>query len=62
MNVDRRTTHSVWFRDAGRPESDRVFGGEHIEMTVDLPPGEHGYLCGPHWQMEGMIGTLTIVP
>lgn len=62
VNVDRRTTHSVWFRDQGRSESDRLFSGEMVEMTLDLPPGEHTYLCGPHWQQERMIGTITIVP
>lgn len=60
LNVDRRTTHSVWFKDAGRPESDRKFPEEEIQMVVDLPAGEHRYLCGPHWEREGMIGTLIV--
>jgi len=62
VNVDRRTSHSFWFRDAGRPESERFFGGESVEITVDLPTGEHSYLCGPHWQQEGMIGKLIVLP
>lgn len=41
VNVDRRTTHSFWFRDAGRPESERFFSGEGTTMTIDLPAGEH---------------------
>lgn len=59
-NVDRRTSHSVWFKDAGLPESDRKFPQEHVEMKIELPPGEHRYLCGPHWEREGMIGTLVV--
>jgi plastocyanin len=62
LNVDRRTSHSFWFRDAGRPESDRYFPGEGTTLDVDLPPGEHIYLCGPHWENEGMTGTLTVLP
>lgn len=62
VNVDKRTSHSFWFRDANRPESERFFGGESVEMTVDLPVGEHTYLCGPHWQQDGMIGKLLVVP
>lgn len=60
VNVDRRTSHSVWFREAGRPESERKFPEEHIEMTIDLPPGEHPYLCGPHWERDGMVGSLVV--
>lgn len=60
VNVDRRTSHSVWFKDAGKPESERVFPGEAVEMTVDLPPGDYPYLCGPHWEAEGMVGRMTV--
>jgi plastocyanin len=60
VNVDRRTSHSVWFRDAGQAESDRFFPKEQHEVTVDLPEGEHEYLCGPHWEREGMIGRLIV--
>jgi len=59
INVDRRTSHSVWFKEAGRPESDRVFPEEFVEMTIDLPPGEYPYLCGPH-VADGMVGRLTV--
>jgi len=61
VNADRRTSHSVWFKEAGRPESDRVFPEETIDMTVDFPPGDYPYLCGPHWKSEGMIGRLTVI-
>ncbi|HEY4775702.1 MAG TPA: plastocyanin/azurin family copper-binding protein [Xanthobacteraceae bacterium] len=60
VNVDRRTSHSVWFKEAGRPESERTFPEEFVTMTIDLPPGEYPYLCGPHWEREGMAGRLTV--
>jgi plastocyanin len=59
VNVDKRTSHSVWFKQLGMPESDRVFPEEFVERTIDLPPGDYPYLCGPHWE-EGMIGRLTV--
>jgi plastocyanin len=62
VNVDRRTSHSVWFKAAGREESARLFGEEHVDMVMDLPPGTHDYLCGPHWQQEGMIGKVIVRP
>lgn len=61
VNADRRTSHSVWFKEAGRPESDRIFSEETIDMTADFPPGDYPYLCGPHWKSEGMIGRLTVI-
>lgn len=60
INVDRRTSHSVWFKEAGRPESERVFVDEFVEMKVDLPPGEHPYLCGPHWESDKMVGRMIV--
>lgn len=62
INLDKRTSHSYWFRDAGRPESERYFGGEGSEMVMDLPAGTHTYLCGPHYEREGMIGSIEVVP
>jgi len=61
VNVDRRTSHSTWFKEAGEPESDRLFSEEKVEMTFDLPAGIYPYLCGPHWKEEGMIGKVTVV-
>ncbi len=60
VNVDRRTTHSTWFKEAGKPESDRLFSEEKVEMTFDLPAGVYPYLCGPHWKEDGMIGQVTV--
>ena len=61
VNVDRRTSHSVWLKEAGEEESDRLFSEEKVEMTFDFPPGEYPYLCGPHWKDEGMVGTVRVV-
>ncbi len=61
VNVDKRTSHSVWFKDAGRAESERFFPDETVEQTLDLPAGDHTYLCGPHWEDHGMKGVVTIV-
>ncbi len=62
INVDKRTSHSVWFKEEGKPESDRLFGEEFTEITFDGPPAVYPYLCGPHWESDGMIGTVTVTP
>ena len=64
VNVDKRTSHSVWFKDEGKEESERIFPDpeEKVEMKFDLPPGEYPYLCGPHWQAEGMVGKVIVDP
>lgn len=62
FNVDKRTSHSVWFKAAGRPESERFFGGEHVDVTLDLEPGAHEVLCGPHWEHQNMRGVVIVVP
>ena len=62
VNLDKRTSHSYWFKDAGKDESDRLFPEEFSEMTFDLPPGEYSYLCGPHWESDEMIGKVTVEP
>ena len=60
VNVDRRTSHSFWLKEAGKPESDRLFSEEHTQMKFDLPVGEYPYLCGPHWKDDGMIGRVIV--
>ncbi len=62
VNVDKRTSHSVWFRDTGKEESERIFPDpeEMVEMKFDGPPGEYSYLCGPHWKAEGMVGRVIV--
>ena len=61
VNVERRTSHSVWFRALGEPESERLFPEEVVEMTIEAP-GDHVYLCGPHWETHTMIGRLVVTP
>jgi plastocyanin len=61
INVDKRTSHSVWFKEADKAESERLFGEESVEIKFDLPLGEYPYLCGPHWKEEGMIGTVLVI-
>ncbi len=60
INVDKRTSHSVWFREAGKPESERFFGEESWEMKLDQP-GEYPYICGPH-ENEKMTGKVKVTP
>lgn len=61
VNIDKRTSHSYWFRDDGQEESDRLFPEESAEQTFDIP-GEFSYLCGPHWETRGMIGKVIVEP
>lgn len=61
VNIDKRTSHSFWFRDAGKPESDRLFPEETAEINFDQP-GEFSYLCGPHWETHGMLGKVVVEP
>ncbi len=64
INVDKRTSHSVWFKQRGFEESERIFPDveEKVEMTFDLPPGDYSYLCGPHWESDDMRGVVTVMP
>ena len=58
--VDKRTSHSVWLKAAGKAESERFFPEEHWEFPF-LAPGEYPYLCGPHWEQENMRGYVKVV-
>lgn len=58
VNLER-TSHNAWFKEAGQAEPDRLFQGESWEFTF-IQPGEYPYLCGPHWQQEGMTGTVVV--
>lgn len=60
INVEKRTSHSVWFKEAGREESPRLFPIEFWEETFDMP-GKYPYLCGPHWEQNNMMGTLEVI-
>jgi plastocyanin len=55
VNVEKRTSHSVWFKADGRAESPRFFPDEIHEQPVDLGEGDHDYVCGPHPWMRGRI-------
>ena len=61
INVDKRTSHSVWLKESGQPESDRMFNFETYEFPFTTP-GKYPYLCGPHWDQEKMIGHVTVTP
>lgn len=57
VNKEKRTSHSVWFKDEGLPESDRFFPEESWQRTFDKP-GTYPYTCGPHPEM---FGTVVVV-
>ena len=61
VNVDRRTSHSVWLKQAGEEESERFFP-EELWSFQFTEPGSYPYLCGPHWQQENMHGHVTVMP
>ena len=61
VNVDKRTSHSAWFKEAGKEESPRLFPDEIWSLPM-LSEGDFPYLCGPHWKQEGMIGKVTVTP
>lgn len=60
VNVDRRTSHSVWLKQAGEAESERFFPEELWSYTFN-EPGKFPYLCGPHWKQEKMHGHVTVI-
>jgi plastocyanin len=62
IDMDKRTSHSVWFKESGGKETERIFPEEDVELTMDFPPGEYPYICGPHGVQEKMTGTVTIIP
>lgn len=59
VNVDRRTSHSVWFKEAGQDESGRMFPEEFVDIPFP-EPGQYNYLCGPHWESDDMKAQLTV--
>jgi len=61
INVDRRTSHSVWLKEANMDESERFFPEETWAFTF-ATPGVYPYLCGPHWKDEGMRGFVRVEP
>lgn len=61
INVDKRTSHSVWLKEAGQPESERMFNFETYEFPF-AAPGKYPYICGPHGVEEKMVGHVTVTP
>lgn len=59
VNVDKRTSHSVWLKDAGKDESERFFPDESWSFPFQAT-GDYPYLCGPHWDAEGMTGFVRV--
>ena len=59
INVEKRTSHSVWLKDAGMAESPRLFPDEIWEHTFTAS-GPFPYLCGPHWKQENMRGYIKV--
>ncbi len=60
VNVEKRTSHSVWLRDSGMAESPRLFPEEIWEHTFTAS-GAFPYLCGPHWKQENMRGYVKVI-
>ena len=59
LNVDRRTSHSVWMKEAGIAESERFFPDEIWEHKF-TESGPYPYICGPHGEQEKMIGFVKV--
>lgn len=53
-NHEKRTSHSVLFKEPTSYESERMFPGEHYSQRFDKP-GRVVYSCGPHPEMRGII-------
>ena len=54
LNDEKRTSHSVWFKEPPADESERFFPGETWSRTFDKP-GTYTYGCGPHPEMHGVV-------
>lgn len=59
VNVDKRTSHSVWLKEDGQEESGRFFPEEFWDIKFEFV-GEFPYLCGPHWEQKDMIGSVKV--
>ncbi len=54
VNEEKRASHSIWFKEAGVPESERLFQSESWERRFEKP-GTYRYTCGPHPEMNGVV-------
>lgn len=59
VNVDKRTSHSVWLKEDDKEESDRFFPEEFWDIKFEFT-GNFPYLCGPHWEQKDMVGSVTV--
>ncbi len=57
LNAEKRTSHSIWFKDEGLEESPRFFPEEYWERTFDRP-GTYPYTCGPHPEMKAVVEVI----
>jgi len=53
-NDEKRASHSVWFKEEGLPDSERLMPGDRWERRFDRP-GTYRYTCGPHPEMQGVV-------
>lgn len=56
---ERRQYHTVWFREAGDPETLEPFPGDTCEKTF-AAPGDYPYVA-PHEKDGGMKGIVHVV-
>lgn len=59
VNVDKRTSHSVWLKEDDQEESGRFFPEEFWDIKFEFV-GKFPYLCGPHWEQKDMMGSVTV--
>ncbi|MBT4940598.1 MAG: hypothetical protein HON14_15790 [Rhodospirillaceae bacterium] len=57
--MHKRTSHSVWMKEANINESDRFFPEEIWQHTF-TESGAYPYLCGPHWKEQDMRGFVKV--
>lgn len=56
-NNEKRQYHSIWFEEAGEPETDYIFPDESYERSFDKI-GTFPYHCGPHNEMKGIVHVI----
>src|SRR5690606_39969206 len=55
-NRDDGVKHNIAFNDApGEPSTDLEAGPVTQELTVDLPAGDHDFICDIHPNMTGTL-------
>jgi plastocyanin len=58
INQEKRTSHSVLFKETEVLESERLFPDESWSRRFDTP-GQYPYTCGPHPDMHGHIEVIA---